>query len=176
MLFISSALITRNLANYIKSYLREVVDRGLQITKNYLKFYNLILEYLCRHRFEIELLRVCQSWMLIYLRNVFYKDSSRCDQPPNFAVGPIILTAILFPQPAVDIRYPRRLPNNSDIMKLKRIFQGPMKTWPFSASANLWSFWTIIFKNGGLCVRALLCHQGRSNTIIFTILIIVKAI
>ena len=47
MLFISYVLITRNLANYIKSYLRDVVDRGLQITKNYLKFYNLILEYLC---------------------------------------------------------------------------------------------------------------------------------
>ena len=51
--------------------------------------------------------------------------------PPNFGVGPVTLTAILYPQPAVDIRYSRRLPKNSDTMKLKRIFQGPMKTWRF---------------------------------------------
>ena len=71
--------------------------------------------------------------------------------PPNFAVGPVTLTAILYPQPAVDIRYWR--------MKLKRIFQGSMKTWPFSAGVNLLSFCTITFKKGGICVRALRCHQ-----------------
>ena len=30
--------------------------------------------------------------------------------PPNFAVGPVTLTAILYPQPIVDIRDSRRLP------------------------------------------------------------------
>ena len=50
--------------------------------------------------------------------------------PPNFAVGPVTLTAILYPQPAVDIRSSeKRLPKNSGTMKLKRIFQGPMKTF-----------------------------------------------
>ena len=47
---------------------------------------------------------------------------------PNFAVGPVTLTSILYPQPAVDIDHSRCLPKNSDTMKLKRIFQGPMKT------------------------------------------------
>ena len=42
-----------------------------------------------------------------------------------------------YPQPAVDIRYSRRLPKNSDIIKLKQIFQGPMKTWPLSAGVSL---------------------------------------
>ena len=42
---------------------------------------------------------------------------------PYCAVGPITLTAILYPQPAVDIRYLCRLPKNSDAMKLKRIFE-----------------------------------------------------
>ena len=58
--------------------------------------------------------------------------------PPNLAVVPVTLTAILYPQLAVDIRYLRRLPKNSDTMKLKRIFQGPMKTWPFLAGVNFW--------------------------------------
>ena len=57
--------------------------------------------------------------------------------PPNVAVGPVTLTAILYPQPAVDIRYSRRPPKNSDAMKLKQIFPGPMKTWQFSAGVNL---------------------------------------
>ena len=48
--------------------------------------------------------------------------------------------------PAVDIRHSRRLPKNSDTMKLKRIFQVPMKTWPFSAGVNMWSFWTNTLK------------------------------
>ena len=34
---------------------------------------------------------------------------------PNFAVGPVTLTAILYPLPDVDIRHLRRLPKNSDI-------------------------------------------------------------
>ena len=37
-------------------------------------------------------------------------------------------TCNLHPQQAVDIRYSRRLPKNLDTMKLKRIFQVPMKT------------------------------------------------
>ena len=48
---------------------------------------------------------------------------------PKFAVGPVTLTAILYAQPAVDIRHARRLPKNSATMKLKRLFQVPMKTW-----------------------------------------------
>ena len=32
----------------------------------------------------------------------------------------------------------RRLPKNSDAMKLTRIFQVPTKTGPFSAGVNLW--------------------------------------
>ena len=56
---------------------------------------------------------------------------------PNFTVGPVALTAILQSQPAVDIRYSHRLPKNSNTMKLKPIFQGPMKIWPFSAGVNL---------------------------------------
>ena len=43
--------------------------------------------------------------------------------PPNFAVDPVTLNAILYPQPDVDIRYSRRLAKNSDAMKLKWIFQ-----------------------------------------------------
>ena len=49
---------------------------------------------------------------------------------------------------------------NSDAKKLRRIFQVPMKTGPFSAGVNLWSYRTVTFKNGGHCVRALRCHQG----------------
>ena len=33
---------------------------------------------------------------------------------PNFAIGSVTLTAILYPQPAVDIRPARRLPKNTD--------------------------------------------------------------
>ena len=57
--------------------------------------------------------------------------------PPNFSVGPVTLVAILYTQPAVDIRHSRRLPENSDITKLKRIFQVLLKTWQFSAGVNL---------------------------------------
>ena len=61
---------------------------------------------------------------------------------PNFAVDLVALTAILYPQPAVDIRHSRRLPKNSDrpTMKLNRIFQVPLyfkSIWPFSAGVNL---------------------------------------
>ena len=56
--------------------------------------------------------------------------------PPNFAVGLVTLTAILYPQLAVDICYSRRKPKNSDTTKLNRIFQGPNNT--FSAGVNLW--------------------------------------
>ena len=56
------------------------------------------------------------------------------------AVGPVTLTNILYPQPAEDIRYSRRLPKNSDTIRLKRIFQGPMQIWPFSGGVNLLSF------------------------------------
>ena len=45
-------------------------------------------------------------------------------------------------------------------MRLKRLFQGSVETWPFSAGVNLWSFLTITFKIGGLYVRALRCNQG----------------
>ena len=65
----------------------------------------------------------------------------------------VTLTAILFQQPAVYKRYSRRLPKNSDAMKLRRILQVPMKTKPFFIG-------TITFKNGGHCVRASRCHQG----------------
>ena len=49
---------------------------------------------------------------------------------------------------------------NWDGKKLRRIV--PMKTRPFSAGVNLWSYWNYtIFKNGGQSlVRALRCHQG----------------
>ena len=60
--------------------------------------------------------------------------------PPNFALGPVTLTAILYPQPAVDISYSRSLQENSETMKLKQVFRGPMKTWPFSAGVNLLIF------------------------------------
>ena len=90
--------------------------------------------------------------------------------PPNLAVGPVTLTAILYPQPAVKIRYSRRLPKNSDTMKLKRICQVPMKTWPFSAGVNLWSFWTITSKNESICVRALRCpHIRVVDTLVSTV-------
>ena len=56
---------------------------------------------------------------------------------PNFAVGPIALTALLYPQLTVDIHHSRRLPKNSDALKMKRIFQVPMKTLPFSAGVNV---------------------------------------
>ena len=49
----------------------------------------------------------------------------RYDWAAYFAVGPVTLTAILFPHP-----------KNSDAMKLRRIFQVPMKTRPFSAGVN----------------------------------------
>ena len=45
-------------------------------------------------------------------------------------------------------------------MKLRQIFQVPMKTRPFSACVNFDHIGTITFKNGGHCVRALRCHQG----------------
>ena len=49
-----------------------------------------------------------------------------CCLTSNFAVGTVTLTAILYPQPAVDIRHSRRLPKNSDTMNLRRIFQVPI--------------------------------------------------
>ena len=56
----------------------------------------------------------------------------------DFAVGSVTLTAILYSQPAVDIYVTRAAyRKNSDTMKLKRIFQGPMKTWLFSAVVSL---------------------------------------
>ena len=95
-------------------------------------------------------------WYIVLGWAIFYRKSPGLlhgmTGPPNFAVSPSTLTAIL---------YWRRLPVYSDAMKLKRIFQGPMKTRPFSAGVNLWSFWTITLKNGGICVRVLRCHQGR---------------
>ena len=36
-------------------------------------------------------------------------------EPTNFAVGPVTLTTILYPQPAVDIRYSRRLPKKHEV-------------------------------------------------------------
>ena len=64
---------------------------------------------------------------------------------PNFDVGPVTLTAILYLQPALDIRHSRRLPKNSDTMKLKRIFQVTInidKNLPYSAEVSLRSFGT----------------------------------
>ena len=56
----------------------------------------------------------------------------------NVRVSLLTMTAILFPQLAVDIRHSRRLPKKSEAMKLKRIFQVPiMKTWPFSAFSKM---------------------------------------
>ena len=55
---------------------------------------------------------------------------------------------------------------NSDAKKLRRIFQVLMKTGPFSEGVNLWSYRTMTFKNGGHCVRALRCHQGRQDNAI----------
>ena len=46
-------------------------------------------------------------------------------------------------------------------MKLRRIFQVLTKTRPFSAAETFDRFRNITFKNGGHCVRALRCHQGR---------------
>ena len=44
---------------------------------------------------------------------------------PNLAVGPATMTAILYPQPAVDIRYLRRLPKNYHeiVMNISRIYE-----------------------------------------------------
>ena len=82
---------------------------------------------------------------------------------PGRLTSPVALTALLNPQPAVDNRHSYRLPKNSDAMELKQIFKMPIKTWAFSAGVDLWSFWTNTYKNGGLCVRALRCHQGSSG-------------
>ena len=45
-------------------------------------------------------------------------------------------------------------------MKLRRIFQMPMKTRPFPEGVTFDRIRTITFKNGGPCVRVLRCHQG----------------
>ena len=44
-------------------------------------------------------------------------------------------------------------------MKLRRIFQMPMKTRSFSEGVTFDRIRTITFKNGGHCVRVLRCHQ-----------------
>ena len=78
-----------------------------------------------------------------YFKSVFKQVDEReqvpgMTGPPNSftARGPVTLTAILFPQPAVSKRHSRRLTKNSDAMKLTQIFQVPTKTRPFSAGVN----------------------------------------
>ena len=60
--------------------------------------------------------------------------------PPNFAVGPVTLTAILYPQSAVDIRYWRRLPKKLGYHEIEtNILSAYENLAIFSRSLFLWN-------------------------------------